>query len=54
MKGFVGEIEDMIYGPPEHADATVHATKADAMASKEHFCRTDDGVTVRSARPHPR
>lgn len=26
-----------IYGPPEHADATVHATKADAMASKEHF-----------------
>ncbi len=37
MKGFVGDIEDMIYGPPEHADATVHATKADAMASKEHF-----------------
>jgi hypothetical protein len=27
----------MIPGPPEHADATVHTTKADAMASKEHF-----------------
>ena len=26
-----------LYGPPEHADATVHATKADAMASTEHF-----------------
>jgi mannose-6-phosphate isomerase-like protein (cupin superfamily) len=26
-----------LYGPPEHADGTVHATKADAMASKEHF-----------------
>jgi mannose-6-phosphate isomerase-like protein (cupin superfamily) len=26
-----------LYGPPEHADGTVHVTKADAMASKEHF-----------------
>jgi mannose-6-phosphate isomerase-like protein (cupin superfamily) len=26
-----------LYGPPEHADGTVHATKAEAMASKEHF-----------------
>ncbi|HET9251436.1 MAG TPA: cupin domain-containing protein [Candidatus Eisenbacteria bacterium] len=26
-----------IYGPPEHADGTVHATKAAAKASKEHF-----------------
>lgn len=26
-----------LYGPPEHVDGTVHATKADAMASREHF-----------------
>ena len=26
-----------IYGPPEHADGTVHATKADAVAHKHHF-----------------
>jgi mannose-6-phosphate isomerase-like protein (cupin superfamily) len=26
-----------LYGPPEHADDTVHVTKADAMAAKEHF-----------------
>ena len=26
-----------LYGPPEHADATVRATKADAMALEEHF-----------------
>ena len=26
-----------LYGPPEHADGTVHATRADAMASNEHF-----------------
>jgi mannose-6-phosphate isomerase-like protein (cupin superfamily) len=26
-----------LYGPPEHADGTVQETKADAMASKEHF-----------------
>jgi mannose-6-phosphate isomerase-like protein (cupin superfamily) len=26
-----------LYGPPEHEDGTVHVTKADAMASKEHF-----------------
>ena len=31
-----------IYGPPEHADGTVHATKAVAKASKEHFA----GVTT--------
>jgi mannose-6-phosphate isomerase-like protein (cupin superfamily) len=26
-----------LYGPPEHADGTVHVTKADALASQEHF-----------------
>ena len=26
-----------LYGPPEHADGTVHMTKADALAVKEHF-----------------
>ena len=26
-----------LYGPPEHADGTVHVTKADAEASEEHF-----------------
>jgi mannose-6-phosphate isomerase-like protein (cupin superfamily) len=26
-----------LYGPPEHADGTIHATRAEAMASKEHF-----------------
>ncbi len=26
-----------LYGPPEHADGTVHVTKAHALASKEHF-----------------
>jgi len=26
-----------IYAPPEHADGTVRATKADAKALKEHF-----------------
>lgn len=26
-----------IYGPPEHIDGTVHATKADADKSSEHF-----------------
>jgi mannose-6-phosphate isomerase-like protein (cupin superfamily) len=31
-----------IYAPPEHADGTVHATKADAEASEEHF----DGRTT--------
>ena len=31
-----------LYGPPEHADGTVHATKADAIASREHFA----GVTT--------
>jgi len=31
-----------IYSPPEHIDATVHATKADADASHEHF----DGRTT--------
>jgi mannose-6-phosphate isomerase-like protein (cupin superfamily) len=31
-----------LYAPPEHADGTVHATKADAQASTEHF----DGKTT--------
>jgi len=31
-----------IYAPPEHADGTVHVTKADATASSEHF----DGRTT--------
>ena len=31
-----------LYGPPEHADGTVHATKTDAVASEEHF----DGRTT--------
>jgi len=31
-----------IYGPPEHEEGTVHATKADALASEEHFA----GVTT--------
>jgi mannose-6-phosphate isomerase-like protein (cupin superfamily) len=31
-----------IYGPPEHRDGVVHATKADAEASEEHF----DGKTT--------
>ncbi len=31
-----------LYAPPEHRDGTVHATKADAVASKEHF----DGKTT--------
>jgi mannose-6-phosphate isomerase-like protein (cupin superfamily) len=31
-----------LYAPPEHADGTVHATKADAQASTEHF----DGTTT--------
>ena len=26
-----------IYAPPEHADGTVHRSKADAETSKEHF-----------------
>lgn len=26
-----------IYAPPEHADGTVHPSKADAETSKEHF-----------------
>ncbi|HEX6106459.1 MAG TPA: cupin domain-containing protein [Gemmatimonadales bacterium] len=26
-----------LYAPPEHADGTVHATKAEAEASEEHF-----------------
>lgn len=26
-----------LYAPPEHVDGTVHATKADALASEEHF-----------------
>jgi mannose-6-phosphate isomerase-like protein (cupin superfamily) len=31
-----------IYGPPEHKEGTVHATKADAEAHEEHF----DGKTT--------
>ena len=31
-----------LYAPPEHRDGTVHVTKADAQASKEHF----DGKTT--------
>lgn len=31
-----------IYAPPEHAEGTVHKTKAEAEASKEHF----DGKTT--------
>lgn len=31
-----------LYAPPEHADATVHRSKADAAASEEHF----DGRTT--------
>lgn len=30
-----------IYGPPQHRDGTVRATRADALASEEHF----DGQT---------
>jgi mannose-6-phosphate isomerase-like protein (cupin superfamily) len=31
-----------LYAPPEHIDGTVHITKSDASASKEHF----DGKTT--------
>ena len=31
-----------VYGPPEHRDGVVHATKAEADSSEEHF----DGVTT--------
>jgi oxalate decarboxylase/phosphoglucose isomerase-like protein (cupin superfamily) len=31
-----------LYAPPEHADRTVHVTKADAEAAEEHF----DGKTT--------
>jgi mannose-6-phosphate isomerase-like protein (cupin superfamily) len=31
-----------LYAPPEHADGTVHVTKADAEAADEHF----DGKTT--------
>lgn len=34
-----------LYGPPEHRDAVVHATKEDADASEEHF----DGVLTEDA-----
>lgn len=33
-----------LYGPPEHRDGVVHATKADADAQEEHF----DGRTTES------
>lgn len=35
-----------LYGPPEHRDGTVHATKADAQRMKEHF----DGKTSEAVR----
>jgi hypothetical protein len=31
-----------LYAPPEHVDGTVHASKAEAAASHEHF----DGKTT--------
>ena len=31
-----------LYAPPEHADGTVHVTRADAQAAEEHF----DGHTT--------
>ena len=31
-----------IYGPPEHVDATVHRSRDDATAAREHF----DGITT--------
>lgn len=31
-----------IYGPPEHREGTVHATKSDAETHEEHF----DGITT--------
>ena len=31
-----------LYGPPDHKDGIVRATKADAEASEEHF----DGATT--------
>jgi mannose-6-phosphate isomerase-like protein (cupin superfamily) len=34
-----------LYGPPEHRNGTVHATKADAQRMKEHF----DGKTTEAA-----
>jgi mannose-6-phosphate isomerase-like protein (cupin superfamily) len=33
-----------VYGPPEHKDGVVRATKADAESAEEHF----DGVTTES------
>lgn len=35
-----------LYGPPEHREGTVHATKADAEAAEEHF----DGTTTEVGR----
>ncbi|WPC65243.1 cupin domain-containing protein [Rhodoferax ferrireducens] len=31
-----------LYSPPNHRDGVVHATRADALADKEHF----DGITT--------
>jgi len=31
-----------VYGPPEHAEGTIQATRADAMVSEEYFA----GVTT--------
>lgn len=33
-----------LYGPPDHKDGVIHATKADALAADEHF----DGATTES------
>ena len=40
-----------IYAPPEHQDAVVHLTKADAQASEEHF---DGTVTEPKAKQRSR
>ncbi|HSP52288.1 MAG TPA: cupin domain-containing protein [Cryobacterium sp.] len=40
-----------IYAPPEHQDAVVHQTKADAQASEEHF---DGTITEPQAKQQPR
>ena len=37
-----------IYAPPEHQDAVVHQTKADAQASEEHF----DGTVTEPTTKH--
>lgn len=39
-----------LYAPPEHEDGTVHVTRADAQASREHFA----GRTTESGRARGR